>query len=162
MLTKKKLADKGITIEFIQSSSLTEEQLKSMAGDCTEETIVAIDDATMQTTSSKELAHLFTVARHFRTSIVVFWHTIFAPSPAARIIAQNVGYYFLLNSPKMHQQVTILGSQLGLRRVMQSAYDMEMQKPYGYILVDLVTNRKELRVRTNVLEQYQTVFCPTL
>ena len=121
---------------------------------------MAIDDATMQTTASKELAHLFTVARHYNVSLVLFWHIIFAPTPASRIIAQNVGYYFLLNSPKMQQQVAILGSQIGLRRALQSAYDMEMQKPYGYILVDLATNIKHLRIRADILKDHQTVFVP--
>ena len=160
MTVKRKLADKGIVIEFIQSSVLTEEQLQSMSGDG--QTIVAIDDATMQTTSSKELAHLFTVSRHYNISLVLFWHVIFAATPPSRVIAQNVGYYFLLNSPKMLQQVGILGGQIGLRRVLQCAYDDEMKKLHGYILIDLATNRKDMRIRTNVLESQQTVFYPAM
>lgn len=161
-MTKKKLAEKGVTIEFIKSSVFTEDDLKNLASPNGEQTIVAIDDATMTTTTSKELAHVATVARHMNVSLVLFWHLIFANSPPARTIAQNVGYYFLLNSPKMQQQVAILGGQIGLRRVLQTAYDMEMQKPYSYIMVDLVTNHKNLRIRTDVLNEYQTVFVPSM
>ncbi len=74
----------------------------------------------------------------------------------------HTGYYLLLNSPKMQQQVGILGSQLGLRRALQAAYDKEMEKPHSYILVDLVTNRKDMRIRTNILDDHQIVFLPIM
>ena len=58
----------------------------------------------------------------------------------------------------MQQQVATLGSQIGLRRVLQAAYDSEMQKRHSYIMVDLVTNKKQLRIRTNILDEHQIVF----
>lgn len=160
---KRNLTANGVDIQFIQATILNEEQLKELAGNQDDDQcIVAIDDSTTQTTTSKELAHLFTVAHHYRISIVCFWHLIFASTPPSRVMAQNTGYYLLLNSPKMQQQVAILGSQLGLRRALQAAYDKEMEKPYSYILVDLVTNKKDMRIRTNLLDDHQIVFLPVM
>ena len=153
---KRKMALKGIQLEFIQAPILTEEQMKQLQG--TDQCMVAIDDSTTSTTMSKELAQMFTVARHYNISIVCFWHLIFAATQPSRIMSQNTGYYILMSSAKMHQQVGILGTQLGIRNCLESAYSKEMEKPYSYILVDLVTNRKDLRVRTDILNEHQVVF----
>lgn len=153
------MVQKDIRIEFIQATVLTEEQMKRLEGtDDYDQCLVAIDDNTTTTTTSKELAHMFTVARHYKISIICFWHLIFASTQPSRVMSQNTGYYILMSSPKMNQQVAILGSQLGIRQVLQDAYDKEMDKPYSYVIVDLVTNRKDLRVRTNIVDEHQVVF----
>lgn len=149
----------SMNIEFIQASTFTEEQLQEWGGATDEDQcIVAIDDNTMTTSSSKELAHLFTVARHYQISIVCFWHLIFANTQPSKIMSQNAGYYILMNSPKMQHQIGILGTQLGIHKRLQCAYNKEMEKPYGYILVDMVTNRNDMRVRTNITDDHQIVY----
>lgn len=149
----------NIQIEFMQASMFTEEQMQEWSGkDDEDQCIVAIDDNTMTTSNSKELAHMFTVARHYRISIVCFWHLIFANTQPSKIMSQNAGYYILMNSPKMQHQIGILGTQLGLHRRLQCAYNKEMEKQYGYILVDMVTNRNDMRVRTNITDAHQVVY----
>ncbi len=118
------------------------------------QTLIIIDDNSISAASSKEVAQVFTMARHKNCSIVLLLHFIFGPWPNSRIISANTSYFFLLKSPRMTQQVNTLGSQLGKRDELVSAYAQASRRPYGYVLVDLCTNTPDhLRIRSDIVEE---------
>ena len=168
METKEKLEKQGIQCTFSQASEVSEEELKDMSDSAGGgQAILAIDDASIATASSKNLAHLFTISRHYSVSICVFWHMLYSPSPSSRIISQNSRYIFLLSSPRLQHQVATLGSQLQMRKVLMSAYTQATNEPYGYILVDLsVSTPHHFRIRGHVFKKTeadkQIVFVPNM
>jgi len=149
-----KLALQGIQCDFVNGSSVTEADLDAIADPNGGQTLIIVDDNSIATASSKEMAHVFTVARHKNCSIVLLLHFIFGPWPSSRIISANTAYYFLLRSPRMLKQISNLGSQLGKQRLLTSAYEREMKKMYGYVLVDLCTKTPDHRwIRTNIFDE---------
>ena len=151
---KQKLADQGIKCDFVQGEIITEADLDVMADPNGGQTLLIVDDNSISAASSKEMAHVFTIARHKNCSIVLLLHFIFGPWPSSRIISANTAYFFLLKSPRMAKQVATLGSQLGKQRVLVAAYDREAKKRYGYVLVDLCTATPEYqRVRTDIFAE---------
>lgn len=151
---KKQLTLEGIKCDFIKGEVVTEADLDALADPEGGQTLIIVDDNSISAASSKEMAHIFTVARHKNCSIVLLLHFIFGPWPSSRIISANTAYFFLLKSPRMAQQIATLGSQVGKQRSLVSAYEREARKTYGYVLVDLCTQTPEhLRIRTNVFAE---------
>ncbi len=163
--TREILGGKGINIEFIQASELTENDLKEISESTKGQIIIAIDDSTITSSKSASLAQIFCTARHYRCSIVLFWHTLFANTAESRIISQNTSYFFLLNSPRLLYQIGSLGSQLNVRKTLLEAYKTVCEKPYGYVCLDVsVACPAFLRIRTKIMGEspIQTVFIPSL
>ena len=163
---KQQLEAEGISVQFSQATQLTENDLEELSKSADGgQVIVAIDDNTLGSQKSSEMAHLFTVARHYGCSIVLFWHSLFGGTNPARIISQNTAYFFLLSSPRLLYQVKSLGAQLNMHRLIVDAYNQVLAEPYGYILIDTSVRCPQLlRVRTKVLHQYKInfVFIPAL
>ncbi len=140
----------GIQIEFIKKPMISEADLENMSDPNGGQTLIIIDDNSISAASSKEVAQVFTIARHKNCSIVLLLHFIFGPWPSCRIISANTSYFFLLKSPRMKHQISTLGSQLGKQEELVSVYDKASVQPYGHVLVDLCTNTPEhLRIRSN-------------
>ena len=151
---KEQLTHEGIKCEFIKGEVVTEGDLEAMADPDGGQTLIIIDDNSISSASSKEMAHVFTIARHKNCSIVLLLHFIFGPWPSSRIISANTAYFFLLKSPRMAKQVATLGSQVGKQRALVSAYEREARKRYGYVLVDLCTSTPDhMRIRTDILSE---------
>ena len=139
---------------FIKKAIVTEADLESMADPNGGQTLIIVDDNSISAASSKEVAQVFTIARHKNCSIVLLLHFIFGPWPSSRIISANTAYFFLLKSPRMAQQIATLGSQLGKQKELVSVYTQESQKPYGYVLVDLCTNTPDhMRIRSDIVDE---------
>lgn len=154
---KESLNGQGIRAEFIQSDTVTEADLEAMADVNGGQTLIIIDDNSVSAASSKEMAQVFTVARHKNCSIVLLLHFIFGPWPSSRIISANTAYFFLLKSPRLANQVSILGSQLGKQQALMSKYLRESKKAYGFVLVDLCTKTPDHhRLRTDIFHQEHT------
>ncbi len=142
----------GIQIEFIKKPTISEADLENMMDPNGGQTLIIIDDNSISAASSKEVAQVFTIARHKNCSIVLLLHFIFGPWPSCRIISANTSYFFLLKSPRMKHQISTLGSQLGKQEELVSAYEQASGQPYGHVLVDLCTNTPEhLRIRSNTI-----------
>ncbi len=124
------------------------------------------DDSTIASSKSEKLSHCFTVSRHYRCSIFLFWHVLFCGTPQSRIISQNSSYFFLLNSPRMSHQIANFGGQLNLRKQLVAAYAETTKTMFGYVLVDVnVKTPSFLRIRTNVFHQegnVQVVYVPSM
>ena len=147
------MAIQDIQCDFIEGSLVTEADLEGFSDPNGGQTIIIIDDNSIAAASSKEIAHVFTMARHKNCIIVLLLHFIFGPWPSNRIISNNTAYFFLMKSPRMAKQVSTLGSQIGKQGLLVSAYEREMRKPYGYVLVDLCTNTPDhQRIRTNIFD----------
>ena len=157
------LSDQGIKCDFVKASKIEEEDLDTIADPDGGQTLIIIDDNSIAAASSKEMAQMFTIARHKNCSIILLLHFIFGPWPSARIISANTAYFFLMKSPRMLPQVCSLGSQLGIRKALVSAYQNETKKQYGYVLVDVCTTTPEqLRIRSDILNDHQTVYVPSI
>ncbi len=158
---RKNLHDQGIQIEFIEKAIVTEADLENMVDPNGGQTLIIIDDNSISAASSKDVAQVFTIARHKNCSIVLLLHFIFGPWPSSRIISANTAYFFLLKSPRMAQQIATLGSQLGKQKELVSVYTQESQKPYGYVLVDLCTNTPDhMRIRSDIADENKTMLLP--
>lgn len=153
-----KLIEQGVRAKFIQASQIEEDDLKKLYEENRgEQTIVAIDDATMSSIKSPKLANLFTIARHYQCSMVLFWHTLFGGTNPSRVISQNTSYFFLLSSPRLKFQVGTLGGQLGSRKIVEWAYREVTKQRYGYILIDTTVRCPDfLRIRSHVMSQDPT------
>ncbi len=161
---QEKLLIQGVKIEFVHASEFSEQDFKTISQENPNmEIMVCVDDSSMATSKSSTLAHLFTVSRHYRISIVLFWHLLFPNTPQSRIIHQNTSYFFLLSSPRMARQIGIFGSQLNMRKALVDAYEDATKQLYGYILVDLtVNNPKFMQIRGNVFSEPQYVYVPSV
>lgn len=146
--------EQGVAVDFIQASiEIDEVVLKKFSESTAGQIIVAIDDSTIASSKSTNIAHLFTIARHYRCSLVLFWHVLFAGTPQSRIISQNTTYFFLLSSPRQNQQVKTLGSQIDRRKELAAAYNEIIKTPHNYVMVDLNVNTPDfLRIRSKVFK----------
>ena len=146
------LQNRGVQVKMMKSRDLNENDLKSISSPDFE-TIVLIDDSTVSVQKSINLAHLFTQARHNHVSFIVFLHSIFGGNDANRIMSQNTLYYFLQNAPRMRGQISNLGSQIGMRKELQCAFDGISATPYSHVFVDLHPKTPiNQRIISNILD----------
>lgn len=156
----KDLSAQGITVEFKQDSTITNDDLEAMADPDGGQTLIVIDDNSVQVSESKDIVEAITRARHHNCSIVLLLHFIFGSQNLAKIRG-NVGYYFLLKSCENAQQVALLGSKMGMKHALVKAYEKESRKPYGYVLVDRrTTTPMQHRIRTDIFGDQETVTEP--
>ena len=157
-----KLESQGVKAAFNQGSHVTENDLRTLSEvSGGGQIILAIDDATVETSKDSQLAQNICVSRHYNVSIVLFWHSLFSPNPASRLISANCRYIFLLASPRILGQVGTLGTQLQMRSVLVSAFKEESKQPYGFVLVDLnATTPHNLRIRSGLFrnDRFQRVY----
>ena len=77
--TRRKLNEQGVRADFIQGDAVTIEDIKKANQEAPGgQILLCIDDATLTTTKSPELANISTVCRHYNTSLVLMWHTLYA------------------------------------------------------------------------------------
>ena len=78
-----------------------------------------------------------------------------------RTVSLNAAYLVLFKNPRDKLQIMTLGKQMypGKTKQFIQKYEAAVQRPYGYLFVDLKPNTPEgCRLRTNVLPNDQTVF----
>lgn len=125
-------------------------------------TILVIDDGSIHTSSSTEIAHLIVNARPRNVIVLLIWHAIYFNNPIARLVSSNVSYLFLLPSVRLNSQVATLDAQMQFHGLLRAAYahicDEEMN-PDRYLFVDLSSNVPSiLRLRSKITSEAQTVF----
>jgi len=159
---KEKLRKQGVDMDFTQAASFGEEDMKVLAARTSGQYLVVMDDSTMSSTKSDSIAYLSTVSRHYRASLVIFWHLLFSGRAPGRIISLNTSYFFLLASPRMISQLASLGTQLQMRKTLVSAYSQAVAEgEYAYILLDLCPETPQsLRIRGNIFSHPQVVYIP--
>ena len=157
---KTTLATRGTTMVIRQGGgSLTLDELEKQP----HQTLVVIDDASEETSSSADIAKIATNGRHKNISLWLIWHSLFSKHPASRVISQNVGYYFLMPSARLTSQIHSLDTQLRMRGALLSAYSRAIAQEdwqERYLLLDLATTTPaEFRLRSRVLSpEVQVVY----
>lgn len=126
--------------------------------------LLILDDLMIDAAGKKnELNKLFTVyAHHLNCSCIhIVQNLFFSNLRSARI---NCHYLLLLRNPADKLQISTLARQLfpGNTDVLLQAYKDAVQKPYGYLLIDVSPEIDDrLRIRTNIFpDEYCTVYVP--
>ena len=151
------LQSQGIQMILKQGSNFKLDDFEKVPG----QTLLIIDDATEETSSSNEIAKLFTNGRHKNLSVWLIWHTLYSKHPASRLMMQNVSYVFLLPSVRLTSQVYTLDNQLRLKGLLATAYKCacEMHADHRYLLLDIGPNAiPSLRLRSQIHENVQVAY----
>jgi len=131
-------------IEFIKGIS---DQLDDQDFiDGTERLLIVFDDLMTEAKCDQRIADLFTKGSHHRNmSVIYLTQNVFPQGKACRDIALNTQYMVLFNNPIDRQQVATLA-----RRMYPSSsgrflkrFQEAVQKPYGYLVVDLKADTSE-------------------
>lgn len=149
------LAMKGVEMILREGARLKLEDLEKRD----HQTLVIIDDATEETSSSMDIAKITTNGRHKNVSLWLIWHSLYSKHPASRLITQNVSYFFFLPSVRLVSQIHTLDSQLRYKGALVSAYNMAVNSDdeHRYLLLDLSsTTPNSLRLRSCVTNLMKT------
>ena len=117
--------------------------------------LIVIDDQMAETSNDKRILNLFTKGSHHRNLSVIFLcQNVYFQGKIMRTLSLNTAYLVLFKNPRDKLQITTLGKQMypGKTDQFLHKYEAAVQRPYGYLFVDLKPNTsEECRLRTNVL-----------
>ncbi|KAK3732616.1 hypothetical protein QZH41_000116 [Actinostola sp. cb2023] len=117
--------------------------------------LIVIDDQMAETSNDKRIMNLFTKGSHHRNLSVIFLcQNVYFQGKIMRTLSLNAAYLVLFKNPRDKLQITTLGKQMcpGKTDQFLHKYEAAIQRPYGYLFVDLKPNTpEECRLRTNVL-----------
>ncbi|KAK3717698.1 hypothetical protein QZH41_001101 [Actinostola sp. cb2023] len=117
--------------------------------------LIVIDDQMAETSNDQRILNLFTKGSHHRNLSVIFLcQNVYFQGKIMRTLSLNAAYLVLFKNPRDKLQITTLGKQMypGKTDQFLHKYEAAVQRPYGYLFVDLKPNTpEECRLRTNVL-----------
>ena len=117
--------------------------------------LMVIDDQMTETSNDKRILNLFTKGSHHRNLSVVFLlQNVYFQGKIMRTLSLNASYLVLFKNPRDKLQMMTLGKQMypGKTEQFLQKYEAAVQRPYGYLFVDLKPSTPEgCRLRTNVL-----------
>ena len=117
--------------------------------------LMVIDDQMTETSNDKRILNLFTKGSHHRNLSVIFLlQNVYFQGKIMRTLSLNAAYLVLFKNPRDKLQMMTLGKQMypGKTEQFLQKYEAAVQRPYGYLFVDLKPNTAdECRLRTNVL-----------
>ncbi|KAK3755471.1 hypothetical protein QZH41_005975 [Actinostola sp. cb2023] len=117
--------------------------------------LIVIDDQMAETSNDKRIMNLFTKGSHHRNLSVIFLcQNVYFQGKIMRTLSLNAAYLVLFKNPRDKLQITTLGKQMypGKTDQFLHKYEAAVERPYGYLFVDLKPNTpEECRLRTNVL-----------
>ncbi|KAK3092415.1 hypothetical protein FSP39_002547 [Pinctada imbricata] len=120
--------------------------------------LVIIDDLQKDASSSQDVCELFTEGAHHRNlSVICIMQNIFYKGRENRTMSLNSQYLVFFKNPRDQQQIAILASQMypGNASKLLDAYRQAIERPYGYLVVDLKQNTPELyRLQTYIFRNY--------
>lgn len=104
--------------------------------------------------SSPTMTELFTrMSHHLNISVIFVLHNLFNKSKQTRTISLNSKYIILLKNPRDATVAMHLAKQIfpHCTKYLMNAYEAEMQKPYGHLLIDLCPSMADnTRLRGNI------------
>ena len=113
------------------------------------------DDQMIDAGGDKRIVNLFTRGSHHRNlSLIYIMQTLFHQGKGSRSISLNSRYLVLFKNPGDKLQIVTLAKQMypGQTHSFIQRYEEVMQRPFGYLLVDLKTTTQEnCRLGMNVL-----------
>ena len=71
------------------------------------------------------------------TLLLLLLQNLFHQGKYARDISLNSHYFILFKNPRDCQQMRYLGTQLGIRKKLMSAYEDATLLPFSYLMIDL-------------------------
>ena len=117
--------------------------------------LMVIDDQMSETSNDKRILNLFIRGSHHRgLSVLFLLQNVYFQSKIMRTLSLNASYLVLFKNPRDKLQMMTLGKQMypGKTEQFLQKYEAAVQRPYGYLFVDLKPNTpEECRLRTNVL-----------
>ncbi|KAK3739433.1 hypothetical protein QZH41_015587, partial [Actinostola sp. cb2023] len=117
--------------------------------------LIVIDDQMAETSNDQRILNLFTKGSHHRNLSVIFLcQNVYFQGKIMRTLSLNAAYLVLFKNPRDKLQITTLGKQMypGKTDQFLHKYEAAVERPYGYLFVDLKPNTpEECRLRTNVL-----------
>jgi len=153
--------EREMEIEFHKNLP-TEETVNSFIDG--KQCLLIIDDLMDQCVKDTTVQNLFTrTSHHKKLTIVYLSQNLFCQGKTARNINLNTHYIVLMKSVRDINQISVLGNQLGLKHTLVEAYSEVIQKPYGYLVVDLSPhNYNDFRIVTNIFpdEGFAIVYKP--
>jgi len=165
-ITKDLLESYGIEMLFykgIHGLSMAQFESSDKVGKGKGESIIVIDDFSLESSSSKDIAKMVTNIRHLHCSLFIILHFLFSKSEYSRIILQNVGFVFVLPSPRLSSQLKTFGQQLSMAAKLMAAYEDACFGPnrdeFPYLVIDLRAGTPSLfRLRCNIESDPQHVY----
>lgn len=122
-------------------------------------TLVIIDDLMEECLKSTDLLNVFIRGSHHYNVSVIFISQLFY-HPGLRPLTLNASYVCLFKNPRDTNSVSILGRQMNCNKqnhYMDQAYKCCMQKPHGYIFIDLTQDANDdMRLRDSVFPDIGT------
>ena len=130
-----------------------------------ENTLIVIDDYMNEASNSSQVQTLFTTGRHLGLSVIYLAQNLFHKGKYSRDLSLNMDYIVLFKNVRDSSQIGHLARQMFPRnsKFLIWAFQDATQKPYGHLFLDLKPNGLEsLRVRGNILDEYQAVYIPKI
>ena len=128
-----------------------------------ENTPVLLDDYMSEASNSVQVQSLFTRGRHLGLSVIYLAQNLFHRGKYSRDLSLNMDYIVLFKNVRDSSQIGHLARQMFPQnsKFLIWAFQDATQEPYGHLFLDLKPNGLEsLRVRGNILSDYQTVYTP--
>ena len=117
--------------------------------------LIVFDDQMSDAGGDKRIVNLFTRGSHHRNlSVIYIVQNLFHQGKGSRSISLNSHYLVLFKNPQDKLQIVTLAKQMypGQTHSFIQRYEEAVQRPFGYLLVDLKTTTQDsFRLRTNVL-----------
>lgn len=142
--------------------------------------MVILDDLQNAVTTRPEVCELVYSGRHRNLAgVILVLHNIFAQAsfyrfllfiqktlivfcsvlqgPQMRTISLNIHTYVLMRCPRVKSSLSHLGSQLGMKKLLEHAYSKATQKPYSHLVVDfsnrIDTSGHSRALRSNIFAE---------
>ena len=112
-------------------------------------TKVVIDDLYQQASQDEYFLELVVLGRHRNVHLITMKHNLYQQTKNSKTIDLNISQLILFNGPRDVGQISILGRQLGQRKLLLETYKKATLKPYGHLLIDLDSRAdQKLKVST--------------
>ncbi|MEW8543593.1 MAG: hypothetical protein AB2693_08650 [Candidatus Thiodiazotropha sp.] len=122
-------------------------------------TLLIIDDLMKNATGDDDVCELFTEGAHHRNlSVICMLQNIFYKAKGTRTMNLNSQYLVLFKNPRDIQQIAFLARQMYASdwKKFLETYKEAVNKPYGYLLVDLKQDTPESqRLKTDIFTTQQ-------
>ena len=123
--------------------------------DVNKRNLIVFDDQMIDAGGDKRIVNLFTRGSHHRNlSVIYIVQNLFHQGKGNRSISLNSHYLVLFENSRDKLQIVTLAKQMypGQTHSFIQRYEEAVQRPFGYLLVDLKTTTQDnCRLRTNVL-----------
>ena len=123
--------------------------------DVNKRNLIVFDDQMIDAGGDKRIVNLFARGSHHRNlSVIYILQNLFHQGKGSRSISLNSHYLVLFKNPRDKLQIVTLAKRMypGQTHFFIQRYEEAVQRPFGYLLVDLKTTPQDsCRLRTNVL-----------